>query len=53
MVEVTWSGFLGAICKMLRERTGNHAQKETQWVAKQMLSLLKLQFPYSIQALIR
>ena len=53
MVEVTWSGFLGAICKMLRERTGSHAQKETQWVAKQMLSLLKLQFPYSIQALIR
>lgn len=53
MVEVTWSGFLGAICKMLRERTGSHAQRETQWVAKQMLSLLKPHFPCSIASLVR
>lgn len=53
MVEVTWSGFLGAICKMLRERTGNHAQAETRYVAKQMLDLLKPHFPASVPALVR
>lgn len=53
MVEVTWSGFLGATCKMLRERTGSHAQAETRWVAKQMLDLLTVHFPVSVPALVR
>lgn len=53
MVEVTWSGFLGAICKMLRERTGAHAQAETRWVAQRMLLRLESRFPYSVRALVR
>lgn len=53
MVEITWSGFLGAICKMLRERTGKHAQEETRWVAKAMLLRLKSRFPVSVAALVR
>lgn len=53
MVEVTWSGFLGAICKMLRERTGAHAQVETRWVATRMLELLTEHFPVSVPALVR
>lgn len=53
MVEVTWSGFLGAICKMLRERTGAHAQEETRWVANAMLLRMRSRFPESVAALVR
>lgn len=53
MVEVTWSGFLGAFCKMLRERLGLGAQEEARVVARQLYDIAVKAFPVSVPALVR
>lgn len=53
MVEVTWSGFLGAFCKMLRERLGLGAQEEARVIARMLYDIAVKQFPVSVPALVR
>lgn len=53
MVEVTWSGFLGAFCKMLRERLGIGAQEEARVVARMLYDIAVEHFPVSVPALVR
>lgn len=53
MVEVTWSGFLGAFCKMLRERMGLGAQEESRLIAKMLYNIALSKFPVSVPALVR
>ena len=53
MVEVTWSGFLGAFCKMLRERLGLGAQEEARTLARMLYDIALPHFPVSIPALVR
>jgi thymidylate synthase (FAD) len=52
MVEWTWSGTLGAMAKMCRERMGSDAQKEAQIVAQEVYKHLKAQWPVSAPALV-
>jgi thymidylate synthase (FAD) len=52
MVEWTWSGTLGAMAKMCRERMSPDAQHETRVVAQQVYELLKKQFPVSAPILV-
>lgn len=53
MVEVTWSGFLGAFCKMLRERLGLGAQEEARVIARMLYDIAVDAFPRSVPALVR
>jgi len=52
MVEWTWSGTLGAMAKMCRERMSPDAQYETRLVAQQVYEELKKQFPVSAPLLV-
>ena len=53
MVEVTWSGFLGAFAKMLRQRLGLHAQQEAQVLAKMLREQVEPLFPHALPALLK
>ena len=52
MVEWTWSGTLGAMAKMCRERLSSDAQYETRMVAEKVYEELKKQFPISAPLLV-
>lgn len=52
MTTWTWSGTLGALAKMCRERLGDDTQKETQYVAKQVYKFMKEYYPVSAKALV-
>jgi thymidylate synthase (FAD) len=52
MVEWTWSGTLGAMAKMCRERMSPDAQYETRLVAQQVYEELKKQFPVAAPLLV-
>lgn len=49
--EWYWSGTLGAWADMYKLRIDGHAQKETQWVAKEVGNIIKPLFPVSWGAL--
>lgn len=50
--EWMWSGTLGAWADMYKLRIDGHAQKETQWVAKEVGKIIQPLFPVSWGALI-
>lgn len=52
MTSWTWSGTLGAMAKMCRERLGSDAQKETRYVAEQVHDYLKEYYPVSAKCLV-
>lgn len=52
MTSWTWSGTLGAMSKMCRERLGSDAQKETRHVAKEVYKVLKEHCPVSAKCLV-
>lgn len=52
MTAWTWSGTLGAMAKMCRERLGSDAQKETSYVAEQVYEYLKEYYPVSAKCLV-
>lgn len=52
MTSWTWSGTLGAMAKMCRERLGSDAQKETAYVASMVYGYLKEYYPVSAKALV-
>jgi len=52
MVEWTWSGTLGAMAKMCRERMSADAQYETRLVAKEVYKHLCNQFPVAAPLLV-
>lgn len=52
MTSWTWSGTLGAMAKMCRERLGSDAQKETHYVAEQVYGVLKGYYPVSAKCLV-
>lgn len=52
MTSWTWSGTLGAMAKMCRERLGSDAQKETRYVAEQVYDYLKEYYPVSAKCLV-
>lgn len=51
MTDWVWSGSLGAIADMCRLRLGQHSQRESQDVAKQISALMMTLFPVSWHAL--
>ena len=52
MTSWTWSGTLGAMAKMCRERLGSDAQKETRYVAEEVYKVLKEHYPVSAKCLV-
>lgn len=52
MVEWTWSGSLGAFCKMCSLRLASDAQYETRLVAQQVYEYLKEYYPVSAKCLV-
>lgn len=52
MTAWTWSGTLGAMAKMCRERLGSDAQQETRYVAEQVYGYLKEYYPVSAKCLV-
>ncbi len=52
MTSWTWSGTLGAMAKMCRERLGSDAQKETRHVAEEVYKVLKEHYPVSAKCLV-
>ena len=52
MTAWTWSGTLGAMAKMCRERLGSDAQQETRCVAEQVYGYLKEHYPVSAKCLV-
>ena len=52
MTSWTWSGTLGAMAKMCRERLGSDAQKETRHVAGEVYKVLKEHYPVSAKCLV-
>lgn len=52
MTEWTWSGSLGAFCKMCRLRLHPEAQYESRLVAQQVYEHLKVHYPVSSKVLI-
>lgn len=52
MTEFIWSGSLYAFARVCNQRLDDHAQKETQEVAQQILKTLKELFPVSCKYLI-
>lgn len=53
MTSWTWSGTLGAMAKMCRERLGSDVQKETQYVAQKVFDHLEDFYPVSAVALVK
>lgn len=52
MTAVTWSGSLDAFSEMCKLRLGSDAQKEAQFVAKEVYKVLKEHYPVSAKCLV-
>jgi thymidylate synthase (FAD) len=52
MTAVTWSGSLDAFAEMCKLRLGSDAQKEAQFVAKEVYKVLKEHYPVSAKCLV-
>jgi len=52
MTAVTWSGSLDAFSEMCKLRLGSDAQKEAQFVAKEVYKVLKERYPVSAKCLV-